>query len=254
MSDSIWATLSKIDCSEHVEKKGKFSYLAWTWAWAMVKERYPYAEYRLVDDTVYPDGTMEVRVEVSVPTQFDAGNHKLVFNTLTHTMWLPVLNHQNKAIANPNAFDINTSRMRCLVKCLAMFGLGHYIYAGESTPQEETYSPEQLAHFNMLVASEDGWGMIKYFNEIGESIRDSLFNSAPQGEKTALKTKCRDMVGQANRERKAYVKAIQEALAAKELSSIEECLSELTEVELPLVMAGLSEIEKVGIDQLRSEA
>ena len=195
---------------------------------------------------MYPDGTMEVRVSVAISVSSEP--------PLVHTMWLPVLNYQNNAIKNPDAFAINTSRMRCLVKCLAMFGLGHYIYAGESTPQEETYSPEQLAHFNMLVASDDGWGMIKYFNEIGESIRDSLFNSAPQGEKTALKSKCRDMVGKANRERKAYLKAIQEALAAKELSSIEECLSELTEVELPLVMAGLSEIEKVGIKQLRSEA
>ena len=26
--------------------------------------------------------------------------------------------------------------MRCLVKCLAMFGLGHYIYAGEDLPQD----------------------------------------------------------------------------------------------------------------------
>ena len=27
--------------------------------------------------------------------------------------------------------------MRCLVKCLAMFGLGHYIYAGEDLPSAE---------------------------------------------------------------------------------------------------------------------
>jgi hypothetical protein len=25
--------------------------------------------------------------------------------------------------------------MRCLVKCLALYGLGHYIYAGEDVPQ-----------------------------------------------------------------------------------------------------------------------
>jgi hypothetical protein len=55
---------------------------------------------------------------------------------LHHTMWLPVLDFKNRAIQNPNAMDINSARMRCLVKCLAMFGLGHYIYAGESFPQE----------------------------------------------------------------------------------------------------------------------
>jgi len=119
---SIWETLSKIDCNAHVEKKGRFSYLSWTWAWAMVKERYPLAHYTLEPDITYPDGTMEVRCTVAI-------------DELSHTMWLPVINSNNKAIANPNAFDVNSSRMRCLVKCLAMFGLGHYIYAGESVPQ-----------------------------------------------------------------------------------------------------------------------
>lgn len=46
-------------------------------------------------------------------------------------MWLPVMDHRNKAIINPDKFAINSSKMRCLVKCFAMFGLGHYIYAGE---------------------------------------------------------------------------------------------------------------------------
>ena len=119
MSNKVWANLSAIDCTKHIDKKGQFSYLAWTWAWAMVKEQYPAADYHLEPDTTYPDGTMEVRVTVSI-------------EGMSHTMWLPVLDFKNKAINNPNAFDINSARMRCLVKCLAMFGLGHFIYAGES--------------------------------------------------------------------------------------------------------------------------
>ena len=91
MSNSIWQTLSAIDCSAHVEKKGQFSYLAWTWSWAMVKENYPWAEYKLLDDTVYPDSTMEVRVEITIPVP-DSTGHKL-----THTMWLPVLDFKNEA-------------------------------------------------------------------------------------------------------------------------------------------------------------
>jgi hypothetical protein len=120
---SIWNTLSAIDCKAHIENKGGFSYLSWTWAWAMVKERYPEADFDLLDDLIFPDGTMEVRVAVTI-------------ENMTHTMWLPVLDFRNKAIQKPNAFDVNSSRMRCLVKCLAMHGLGHYIYAGESAPQE----------------------------------------------------------------------------------------------------------------------
>jgi hypothetical protein len=35
----------------------------------------------------------------------------------------------------PNAFDINSSIQRCLVKAIALHGLGLYIYAGEDLPQ-----------------------------------------------------------------------------------------------------------------------
>ena len=132
---SIWNTLSAIDCNKHVEKKGGFSYLAWTWAWAMVKQNYPQANYTIEPDTTYPDGTMEVRCTVSI-------------DDLSHTMWLPVLDFRNKAIANPNAFDVNSARMRVLVKCLAMFGLGHYIYAGESAPSSE---PPQIVDTHAMI-------------------------------------------------------------------------------------------------------
>jgi len=121
MTDSIWSNLSAINVNEHVEKKGKFNYLSWTWAWATVKEHYPEANFTLEDDTNYPDQTMEVRVTVTI-------------DGMSHTCWLPVLDFNNKAISNPGAFAINSARMRCLVKCLAFFGLGHYIYAGESLP------------------------------------------------------------------------------------------------------------------------
>jgi hypothetical protein len=169
---SVWATLSAINCNEHIAKKGQFSYLSWTWAWAMVKEQYPYANYELLPDIVYPDGSMEVRVQVSISVKVavDSPNHALVFNTLSHTMWLPVLNHQNKAIDNPDAMEINSARMRCLVKCLAMFGLGHYIYAGESVPQEPVIvETEQMiragAEINACFEADDLPGAAQLWDE-----------------------------------------------------------------------------------------
>jgi hypothetical protein len=53
----------------------------------------------------------------------------------TMTSQLPVLNHQNKAISNPNAMDVNTAMQRCLAKAIALHGLGLYIYAGEDLPE-----------------------------------------------------------------------------------------------------------------------
>lgn len=157
---SIWATLSAIDCSQHIEKKGQFSYLSWTWAWAMVKENYPEATYHIWEDTVFPDGTMEVRMMVNI-------------GELQNTMWLPVLDFKNKPIANPNAFDINSARMRCLVKCLAMFGLGHYIYAGESAPQEPRVEENKQmiqagAEINALLEKDDLPGAAQLWDEWSE--------------------------------------------------------------------------------------
>ena len=84
---------------------------------------------------------------------------------LTHEMWLPVMNGANKAmrrvpytytvnspynktpeektVERVTMFDVNKTIMRCLVKNLAMFGLGLYIYAGEDLPEDE--QPEQPA-------------------------------------------------------------------------------------------------------------
>jgi hypothetical protein len=48
---------------------------------------------------------------------------------------MPVLDYKNKAVQNPDSFQVNTALQRCLAKCCAMHGLGHYIYAGEDLPQ-----------------------------------------------------------------------------------------------------------------------
>ena len=47
----------------------------------------------------------------------------------------PVLDGRNRPILAPTSFDINTSIQRCLVKAIALHGLGLYIYAGEDLPQ-----------------------------------------------------------------------------------------------------------------------
>jgi len=127
LAKEMWDTLSKIDVSKNTEKKGKFTYLSWSWAWAEFSKLYPDCDYEM-SDRAFPDGTMEVYCKMIV---FGDGGQRDV----KRNMWLPVLNHQNKPIKDPNSFDVNNAKMRCLVKCLAMFGLGHYIYAGEDLPE-----------------------------------------------------------------------------------------------------------------------
>lgn len=239
---SIWETLSTIDCSQHIEKKGQFSYLSWTWAWAMVAERYSDASYQIEPDTVYSDGTMEVRMTVKI-------------DGLTHTMWLPVLDFKNKAIQNPNAFDINSSRMRCLVKCLAMFGLGHYIYAGESFPAPDTALQEKYEELLSLMAKKDGFGVITFSKE-NQKQMDTIFNMAPKGKVTQFKNDVRSAYSQANAAIKDGITAIVEALNDSSQDDpvvFHEILSEMEDKERALVLAGLSELERKSLEHAIGE-
>ena len=124
----VWQTLSAINVNEHTAKKGQLTYLAWTWAWATLMDHYADSDYSFRDDMVHADGSVEVWVDLTVSDGT---------SSTTRSMWLAVMDHRNKAIINPDARQIADTRMRCLTKAIAMFGLGHYIYAGESIPSAE---------------------------------------------------------------------------------------------------------------------
>ena len=122
---SIWATLSQVDVSDRIEKKGDLSYLSWAWAWGTLMEHYPQAEYSFQEPAeAQKDGSVMVYCTVTI-------------DGLSRQMWLPVMDFKNQEISNPDTVQVNKAKMRCLVKCLAMFGLGHYIYAGEDLPSAE---------------------------------------------------------------------------------------------------------------------
>ena len=122
---SIWATLSQVDVSGRIEKKQNLSFLSWSWAWGTLMEHYPQAEYSFQEPAESQrDGSVMVYCTVTI-------------DGLSRQMWLPVMDFKNQAILNPDAVQVNKAKMRCLVKCLAMFGLGHYIYAGEDLPSAE---------------------------------------------------------------------------------------------------------------------
>jgi hypothetical protein len=123
MSDlsNIWKTLSVIDVNKNTKKVGRYTYLSWSWAWATLMDSYPEAYYKFEPPAFFSDGSCEVWVTIHI-------------GELSHSMWLPVMDHKNKPVMNPDSRKISDTRMRCLTKCMAMFGLGHYIYAGDSFP------------------------------------------------------------------------------------------------------------------------
>ncbi|HRK39513.1 MAG TPA: DUF1071 domain-containing protein [Burkholderiaceae bacterium] len=121
-----FTALAAINVNDHVEKKAGFSYLSWPFAVAQLRQFDPTAtwEVRRFDGLPFLVTEAGVFVEVAVCVQ-----------GVTLSQIHPVLDGRNRPLMAPSAFDINTSIQRCLVKAIALHGLGLYIYAGEDLPQ-----------------------------------------------------------------------------------------------------------------------
>lgn len=117
--------LRKINVNEHVERKGNLSYLSWAWAVDVLLQNDPMATWEFPEPRTYPDGSVMVFCNVTALGK-------------TMRMQLPVMDNKNQAIKNPDARKISDATMRCLAKCIACFGIGLYIYAGEDLPSEDS--------------------------------------------------------------------------------------------------------------------
>jgi hypothetical protein len=131
------ANLLKLNVQDHVEKKNGLTYLSWAWAWAEALKADPTATFHV--DTFQ-------RADATTIPYMDINGTAMVWVRTTlfskeMTCMLPVMDHRNKPIQNPDAFQVNTAIMRCLTKCLAMHGLGLYIYAGEDLPEDDGVVP-----------------------------------------------------------------------------------------------------------------
>ena len=168
----IFNTLYYLDASSHIEKKNGLSYLSWPWAVAEVSK-------------VCPDWSYEVKKfgEAQLPYTLDPKTGYLVYTSVTikgvtHEMWLPVMDGANKAMRDvpyeyevydkykkqtvkkkveaATMFDINKTIMRCLVKNLAMFGIGLFVYAGEDLPEEIPVDPVVQNELKATIIQIDG--------------------------------------------------------------------------------------------------
>lgn len=154
----LFNLLYQIDVKDVTEKRNGLTYLSWAWAWAEVSKRVDEIDYSIYKDE-----------QTHQPYMFDEKTGYMVFTTIkidgvSREMWLPVMDSSNKAMKDKaytykvkeyknskwtggyidktceaaTMFDVNKTIMRCLVKNLAMFGLGLYIFTGEDMPQDVT--------------------------------------------------------------------------------------------------------------------
>lgn len=130
--------LLSINVNEHTEKKGSLTYLSWAWAWAEVLKHDPTATW--VAHQYGPKGSEQPCMWI--------GDTAMVHTSVTikgqrRECMLPVMDHKNNAVKNPDARKISDAIMRCMTKAIAMHGLGLYIYAGEDLPESADSEPEQ---------------------------------------------------------------------------------------------------------------
>ena len=131
--DNNFVKLAAVNVNHQTKKKGKvgggFTYLSWAYAMEELLRLDPLASWDFHEPMMFGQ-TMMVSCTL---TAFD----KPVY------MWLPVIDHSNNAIKNPDAMAVNKAMMRCLVKAIAAHGLGLYIYAGEDLPSEDDINVNQ---------------------------------------------------------------------------------------------------------------
>ena len=152
--------LLKINVNDRTEKKNGMTYLSWAWAWTEVLRADPAATWKV---ELWADGT-----GMGQTVLMNFGDSAMVWVTTTIfgkaiTCQLPVLDYRNKPIPHPNAMDINTAIMRCLVKSIAMQGLGLYIYAGDDLPLED-------ATATMIVVTETAQADVQISAPVAKAI------------------------------------------------------------------------------------
>lgn len=123
MMTKTFKELSEINVNKHIEKKGNLSYLSWAWAVDYLLREDPTATWYFEEPKMYGETVM---VSCTVHAMGKQMN-----------MHLPVMDNKNQAVRNPDARKISDAMMRCLAKCIATFGIGLYVYAGEDLPHIE---------------------------------------------------------------------------------------------------------------------
>ncbi len=137
MTDS----LLHVNVNDKTEKKGNLTYLSWAWAWAEVLKHDPGATWFV--HTYGPPGSDQPCMWIGETAMVHTS---VVIKGLSRSCMLPVMDHKNNALKNPDARKISDAIMRCMTKAISMHGLGLYIYAGEDLPEPEAgeHTPPSL--------------------------------------------------------------------------------------------------------------
>lgn len=135
IESNYFVDLARINVSQYVEKKGQFSYLSWSFAIDQLKRYDPEATWRVLRFPV-PGATSGPEIPYMITPNGCFVEVEVTVKGMTLSQLQPVMDFKNKAMANPDVMDVNKAIQRCLVKGIAVHGLGLYIYSGEDLPND----------------------------------------------------------------------------------------------------------------------
>lgn len=150
---STFKTLASINIKDKIEKKGRFDYLSWAYAWAMIKDKYPDVNRKVYESehkglNYFTDGKSGyVKVGITI-------------NGVEHIDYLPIMGNNNQSLAMDkiDSFIVNKTIQRSTVKAIAMHGLGLSLWAGEDLVDvSEDRPPVQQALKPILKNTHKNW-------------------------------------------------------------------------------------------------
>lgn len=150
---SIFDILNAIDVSDRVKTKNNLSYLSWSSAWAEVKHIDPNASFKVYPQVIDEGGNTRFWHDDGKTGWVEVG---VTVNGQEIIEHLAIMDFKNAAISADKitSVDANKAMKRCLVKAIAMHGLGLYIYNGEDLPEDVVKLNELIEEIESTAAKK----------------------------------------------------------------------------------------------------
>lgn len=175
---SIFTKLNGIDVSSKVKTKNGLTYLSWSSAVAEVKKLYPDMEIKIYPQVMDQFGNTRFWHDDGKTGWVEVG---VTINGKEEREVLAIMDFKNKAIPADSitSTDANKAMKRCMVKAIALHGMGLYVYEGEDLPEDVTKAAQLQTEILELMKKKIGTASDK------EAVKKKIADYAKSAEKEA---------------------------------------------------------------------
>lgn len=175
---SIFTKLNGIDVSSKVKTKNGLTYLSWSSAVAEVKKLYPDMEIKIYPQIMDQFGNTRFWHDDGKTGWVEVG---VTINGKEEREVLAIMDFKNKSIPAENitSTDANKAIKRCMVKAIALHGMGLYVYEGEDLPEDVTKAAQLQTEILELMKKKISTASDK------EAVKKKIADYAKSAEKEA---------------------------------------------------------------------